>query len=551
MTKKLEDKRRFWTLDCETDPFQHGRVPRPFLWGIYNGDQFFHFSDIGPLVEFIRDQNVILFAHNGGKFDFHFLLGEIEKHIPIKVITGRLVSANIGRTELRDSWSVLPIPLAQYQKTKVDYAIFEASERDKPHNAKIILDYLRDDCVDLYSLVEAFEGYYGRHLTQASASAAMWRKISGRNMPKSSESFFHEFSPYYFGGRVQCFKKGYITGPVRIIDKISAYPHAMLSPHPYEPEYVTIDSPKNFLPTSMLTVECVSNGALPYRNEHGSITFPTDREKRRYYATGHEILAGLDTGCISHLKISQAIDFNDTTDFAEFIQHFYALRRQAKADGDKAQDIFCKLLMNSLYGKFAANPDNYGNYMVCDFDEIAAFCFEDAEQRHIDPDNEKDRARMLQFDGMLGPNALLRSPLEPWQRNYINVATAASITGQVRAGLWRAIKAAGEVFYCDTDSIFCREPDVDFGKDLGQWTDEGTADELYIAGKKLYVAYGDFGKDNKGKLVTEKKACKGVNLTGEEIKKAATGHTVTARAEAPTFRLHSEPMFQVRNIKMT
>ena len=60
--------------------------------------------------------------------------------------------------------------------------------------------------------------------------------------------------------------------------------------------------------------------------------------------------------------------------FAGFVHKFWTMRRQAKIDGDKPTDLFCKSLLNSLYGRFGmtsqqmvqrtdfAAPIDFGNW---------------------------------------------------------------------------------------------------------------------------------------------------------------------------------------------
>lgn len=528
MSRRKKDKRQFWTLDCETDPFKHGRVPVPFIWGLYTGTSYWEFETVDALVEFISEHDVIVYAHNGGKFDFHFLLERINLHEPVKVINGRLVVAHIGKAELRDSWNVLPIALAQYQKDQIDYAKFEADVRAK--HMPEIRRYLKGDCVYLWQMIDQFEREYGRHLTQAGAALSQWRAMSDKRTPETDADYFDKFAPFYFGGRVQCFQTGHVKGPAKIVDINSAYPWAMLSSHPYGPDYVTTENSSEFRPTSFVTLECVSRGALPFRSERGAITFPDDTERRRYVVCGHELQAGLDTGTVEAVQILAVTDFSEEVSFAPYIEHFYSQRQEAKATGDKAGDIFCKLLMNSLYGKFGTNPRNYGNFQCVPFSEM-----------------EDYHGEGFEFEGMIGPHALLRAPLDDWQMKFLNVATAASITSQVRALLWRAICASEGVAYCDTDSLICQTPNVGLSNRLGDWKDEGTADDVYIAGKKLYACFGSFD-DGKSKI---KMASKGVRLTPDEIRRVALGETITANAEAPTFRLRGGPVFQSRNIRAT
>ena len=74
------DDKPIWVADCETDPFKYGDVPEPFIWGIFDGVNYWEFlgtglyhtctvDDIARVVDFLRDKEIILYAHNGGKFD--------------------------------------------------------------------------------------------------------------------------------------------------------------------------------------------------------------------------------------------------------------------------------------------------------------------------------------------------------------------------------------------------------------------------------------------------------------------------------------------------
>lgn len=108
--------RPIWTADCETDPFKRGRIPKPFLWGVYDGTACHLFERTEDFINFVQDKKVILYAHNGGKFDWHFILDYLEPFTPINIINGRIAKFKIGVCEFRDSYNILPIPLAAYQK---------------------------------------------------------------------------------------------------------------------------------------------------------------------------------------------------------------------------------------------------------------------------------------------------------------------------------------------------------------------------------------------------------------------------------------------------
>lgn len=551
---RKSDQRPFWTLDSETDPFKYRRVPCPFIWGIYDGDIFRSFDTTEEMIAIIKEFDGIVYAHSGGRFDFHFILNEINTEEELKVINGSLVLARVGKCEIRDSWNILPAPQDQFaNKYQIeDFSIFEKSERDKKHNRIEIIKRLQSDCEDLYSVVAKNEETFGRHLTRAGASMATWRRISGLKAPVTDRAFFDKFSKFYYGGRVQKFQTGRIEGPIEVVDIHSAYPWAMLDEHPYEATFITIEKPNEIQPTSMVTLQCISNGALPWRNEKGSIVFPDDRETRTYFVPGHEVLAAMATNAISDISLIEAIDFTGMVSFAPYVNEHYAQRLIAKANGDKAGDTLNKMSMNGLSGKFGANPDNYGNFVAVEFDDIAKYQQEYIRKNRVDIFNPDAAKYIPRNDGLLGDKILLRAPLQPHQEHYINVATIASITSQARAKLWTAISASEGVIYCDTDSIFARHAAVELGDNLGQWEREGIADVAYIAGKKMYYLQGNFGIDKKtGKIKTEKKASKGVKLSAGQLKKIAVGGIAVYRSDAPTFRLGKDTIFQKRHVRAT
>lgn len=549
---RRSDKRSFWTLDAETDPFRNGRVPVPFLWGLYTGSSYHTFATVAEVVDAIKDTPVIVYAHNGGKFDFHLedrtarIMDHLNLREEMKVIDGRLVSARIGQAEIRDSWNLLPAPLKDFGgKLDIEMWKLEADVRDQ-HMAEI-RTYLKQDCVGLHEAIATFEARYGRHLTQAGAAMAQWVEISALKPPQTDAVFFEMFSQFYAGGRVEAIRKGYLKGPYQVRDIRSAYPRAMLDQHPYDPTFYEVAQPTvaDLEGSDMVVLEAVSRGALPFRVKGGGISFPRDDERRLYTVTGWEVIAAYETGALSEVSIRRAYRFPGRRDFGAYINHFYAQRAAFRSAGMDAEAFFAKILMNSLYGKFGANPDNYGNFMCVPWDEKLDFA-KDGYQF--------DGHRSYEFNGRFGMHALVRADLDPWQKRFINVATAASITGWVRAYLWRELDQAQDPIYCDTDCIIAAgfRDGMPLGEQLGEWNLEGTASDAWVAGKKLYYLKGQFEKGKR-----EKMAAKGVRPDPKAIKAAAMGEEVTVESEAPTFTLRTRRKdgagvyFQKRTIRST
>lgn len=545
--------REIWTVDCETDPFKYGRIPKPFLWGVYNGSEYHQFETTAECARFIAEVDGIFYAHNGGRFDYHFLIPYAEPYDDLLIIHGRLARWHLGRAELRDSFNILPIKLADYKKDDIDYSILEADQRNKPRNREKIESYLRADCMYLWELVNSFINRYGMSLTQASASMKLWRKMSGIRMEDSGATFFDRFKPWYYGGRVQAFEHGYKEQNFYVADVNSAYPKAMLHDHPFGLSPDTAPRSKSRIRgRDFYVVHGVVRGGFAFRDEEKlNLSFPEDGNARTYFVTGWELEAALEHDALDkRWEILERIAFTETVNFTDYIMTHYEARKIAKANGDKAGSLFNKLLMNSLYGKFGADPRNYTNHFIVNAASAPA----------DDP--------LYPLAGYIGPWALIENLEKPNNSRFYNVATAASITGFQRAQLFRQIKKASGPLYCDTDCVAARDlGDIDLGDELGQWSlekDEATGDPLHtwyaIAGRKLYAWGNDVGRkavskgrrDGQGKydgLV--KYASKGAKLYPDEIIKIAQGAMLEYHPDVPTFSVHKPPAFVDREIRLT
>lgn len=525
------NRRPVSVADSETDPFLFGREPRPFVWGYYNGETFEHFRTTDEFVEFMQCREEICYMHNGGKFDFFYLADYLEAFDKLTVINGRIVKFKIGDCEFRDSFAILPVPLAAHEKTEIDYAIFEAEERNAPDNWKKIIDYLYDDCHSLYTLVTRYIEEFGVNLTTASGALKTWAKMADVEIPNSSQAFYEEFKPFYYGGRVQCFQKGIIDGAFSVADINSAYPTAMTHRHPYGTQFVESDSlpaDREKLRRAFIHMRAKSTGALPSRNEDGALYFPDDGELRDFHVTGWEFDAARDTGALELHEVYSVYEFLETVEFNQYVDRFYSEKARCKELGDTAGYLLAKLMQNGLYGKFGANPENYEEWILADPADVEA---------------------MNQIYGyapaeLFGPNVICSRPLPEEKHRYYNVAVAASITGWVRAYMWRSICQCDGVLYCDTDSIAARGiGGLPIGKKLGEWEIEAECDYGGIGGKKLYAFRKTDG--------TWKTASKGVKLDADEIMQVCAGKAVNYQNPAPSFSLKTGTRFIDRTVKMT
>lgn len=545
MTGRRKTKRPIYTLDCETDPFKAGRVPEPFLWGLYESDSTTYrtFATAADVAEYLCEREALVYAHNGGRFDFHYMLPYVAPDEPMMVINGRLARFRIGKCEFRDSMTILNEPLRRFAKETVDYSIFEPGARDIPANRVVIENYLRSDCVNLYNVVAAFESEYGRHLTQAGAAMRYWSRTFDVKPPKQTVAQFERYKPYYYGGRAQSFVSGHVAEDFSVVDINSAYPFAMLEKHPFtnDAEVVT-ELPKGAkLGPSLCRIRAVARGCLPFRVP-GGLEFPNDDVEREYCVTGWEIIAGLETGTLEIRSVIECHVFNTLISFRDYIEHFFDKRKEAKAKGDKFRDLFAKRMMNALYGKMAADPRKYTEHVLASPENLAVWASRGFE-------------RMVDWPR----GTYMERPLPEEKRRFYNVATAASITGYVRAHLWRAIRASTRPLYCDTDSIAAVDVSrLPIGPELGQWKVEMQCDEYAIAGKKQYAFHArnaprdDDSEDDEKKERNWKKASKGTRIPVADIIKLATGEKVRYDPTVPTYSLHKPvPQFVARALRNT
>lgn len=569
-------------VDCETDPFKQGRISRPFTIGLYwdgGWEQFWGADCVDQLFRYLRDSELsfIIYAHNGGKFDFLFFFAYLEN--PIIVINGRITQASAYVSDkkakhiFQDSYAILPFPLEAYRKTEIDYGIFEAHLREIKKNREKISAYLYDDCRDLFALVSDYQDTFGHQLTVGSNAMKQLRKLHSfdRCDPKN-DAYFRQ---YYFGGRVQCFEVGVLKGPFRVLDINSAYPAAMKNcPHPFNGNFESTDKmPDSFEAPFFIKFTGRNYGALPVRTKSG-LSFdcedgmPDENGVKCFYACSHEMQVGLEKGLIEIDRVISCDVSLEYGSFGEFVDKFYGLKSECKASGDKIGELKWKYVVNSAYGKFAQNPENYYDWKIFRGDEKWNCCF----QEHLISDNCPACGQVSGWElySTFPEFEIHRRKAEFNRTAYYDVAIAASITSATRAMLLRGIQESQRPIYCDTDSLVC----VDFQGQidpllLGAWKDEGTADYAAIAGKKLYSLFKKLPvqaeRDKISTMVADSRArrkyekelgvikvvSKGGNLSWPDIVDLCQGKEIDYASPVPVYSIRGAPKFQNRNFTVT
>ncbi len=548
--------------DLETDPFKEGRLEiNPFCAGYSDGKitkTWWGPDCAKQFIDFLRKRGKkeTVYFHNGGNFDFHFLL----EYLPVNDCEFMCMGKRIVKlktpwgTEFRDSFAIIPKKLAVYGKKEIDYKRFEKEVREK-HKTEI-LEYLRSDLENLLNMVNGYFKRFPEAVTLASSVFKLMKTEYAYDPGRSSEAYDTKFRPFFFGGRVQFWKLGKIPGKYHIVDINSAYPYAMTKQHWFGFKGSAIAQiPKKKMEQSLFVINCWADGCFPERQKHGGVSFPT--KKGDFWVTGWELKAAMDLKLCKDVKVRICYVPEEIRDIKRFSETLYGRKLAAKKAGDKEEEFFNKIAVNAGYGKLALN--------VSRFKEVKVTTIYDKPDRWKDRDEKKKFPEKPDWDNAWddkdrGLSFWSRSSYKEGIDKFINVATAASITGYVRAMLLRASVISGGSLYCDTDSlILANIKKLSQSEELGAWKLELTIDStikkgvrkavehdsgIWIAGKKLYAAYG---YDPKGEWKW-KIASKGVKLTPERIISVALGNKETMTFEAPTFSLFSKPKFVTREI---
>lgn len=537
---------RIAILDFETDPFDciAQTEVKPFAACLHRAnhddiiiweeDHEIFCSRVVSTIESLPG-SYIVYAHNGGKFDYLLLIHKLRGEVKFK---GRgLMEATIGNHVLRDSFHIIPERLANWHKDNFDYTKMERKNREKYREE--IIRYMRADCKYLFEIVSSFAFEYGFKLSIGQAAISKLRE--NYHVKRITEYCDEQLRPYYFGGRVECLQgRGHFVGRYKLIDVNSMYPYVMSAMrHPTGNNYVPRRGPPNQF-TAFINLNCTNYGAFVCRGSDGGCS--ANQTEGNFLVTIHEYEAALENDLIDNVEIHWCIDCDEFQTFEKFVTPLYEDRQRTKAAlatlqknsaawfDVKKDDIFLKLLLNNCYGKFAQNPRRYKESFITDVNERPGV----GDWGDLPRYETRDYA-IWERDSL------------PWR--FFNVGTGASITGAARAVLMGATCRSIDPLYCDTDSLICRSADVPIDATrLGAWDIEAEFDEVIIAGKKTYAARMAGSEEIKLRS-------KGVQFDFEtgwrDMLRLLQGDELAITARAPTLTKRGTQYYMTRNVRAT
>ena len=208
--------------------------------------------------------------------------------------------------------------------------------------------------------------------------------------------------------------------------------------------------------------------------------------------TDKELKKALEVGCEVE-EYKQALYFPKTDYiFKEFVETF----EEMKIQSDGAKRFFAKTIMNSLYGKFGMRRKFH---VLRDMEDLETIQKSGEDYSTIyNPHYDKEMIETISYT-----------------KAKYRVHISAYITSLARLVLYDAIQeiqgAGGDVYYCDTDSIFTDVPLPDSLIDpdeFGKWKKEDDVKEAVFIASKNYAYINKDDKLKKRSKGTPKKYIK-------------------------------------------
>jgi hypothetical protein len=229
--------------------------------------------------------------------------------------------------------------------------------------AEVWQAYCKNDCLILERAVQNLMAWIKtedlgmmRYTASAQAMAAYRHKflvhpICFHDQPETKEL---ERAAYY-GGRAWVFKHGLVEGPVHVLDVNSLYPSVMLG---------------NAYPTKLISHEVFNEPENPNNlqlglNQCATITVQTGRSLPcRLHGQGVRYLAGRFNTSLAGPELDEAVRLGEVVAvhsratyacsylFDAYVKYFWRARQAYAKENSHVYADLCKLLLNSLYGKF-------------------------------------------------------------------------------------------------------------------------------------------------------------------------------------------------------
>lgn len=492
-------------------------------------------NSLDEFMEWLEKEKCDVYFHNM-RFDGEFIVSYLLKHNFKYDRTGKTPKSFSTTISSMGQWYVIDIcyGFTKSKKPKKLHTVIYDSLKKLPFTVKKIakdfhLPILKGDIDyhafrpvgheiteeeyiyikhDIEIIARALEIQFNQGLkkmTNGSDSLAGFKSVIStdyfnRLFPVFSRDLFYELKRAYRGGFTWLNEKyaGKEIGEGIVFDVNSLYPSQMyFRPLPYgfpiffDGKYKQDDE----YPLYIQCIECefeLKEGYIPTIQIKGSYFFrdneylkSSNGERQELYLTNVDLELIQEHYHLFDVKYLGGWKFKSMTGlFKDFIDKWMYI----KTHSDGAIKALAKLMLNSLYGKFASNPNVTGKH---------PYLKEDGSIGYSLPKDEEGKLIEDFKDPIYNPMGIF---ITSWAR-FTTITTAQ--------------KCFDRIIYCDTDSIHLvgteipdAIKDIVDDKKLGYWKHEGTFKRAKFIRQKTYVeqyrgVYGwwDTNKTYKGKNV--------------------------------------------------
>jgi DNA polymerase elongation subunit (family B) len=479
---KRDKENCYITLDIETDNGQLLDI------ATYDGDQVYFFSSWDEFLIFIRAKAIEdkryrkVVAHNGGSFDYISLAEYLEKETDYKfeviMSQSKIVILYLFFDEVKisfiDSYNVLANSLhnlsnifdIKHKKIEIEYDKNNML-KFKEENRDLYYEYLKYDVISLFEICKEFEKKLNINFfptTIASLSLYLYRRhFLDRNLFSPRKKVDDFISQSYAGGRVEVFRPGKHE-QVFVYDINSMYPFVMknfeypigtpVKVYNYKSDYIGIYHIKfeqiNYNIPAIFWEKSKENG-LEFIYSGEGYYFTPEIEVALKYGVKIEFIEGY-------------IWKNKAKLFSDFVDFYYNIRKENKSN---AMGYICKLILNSLYGKFAQKERK----------SVLVRLKPNELKKLLDK-----KISVIPYKGDL------YEVVYPQTITHRVIQLSALTTSYARAYLAELImKYKDNIIYIDTDSLHLnREITENIGQELGQLKLEKSGLGTYL-GRKQYM----------------------------------------------------------------
>jgi hypothetical protein len=507
VAQKKEDhekiKYNFFVFDVETKKGSKGTalepMPKNFVFGVIYGFNYQKviYSVEGFKTEFKnkRYENKYIFAHNA-EFDLLTIFGNIITQVDNNAIfNGKFITAKHNKITFGDSMNIYPTSVKKIgemlgTEKHIDEKIKKGS-LTKANLTKKDIAYCIQDCKIVWdALLEIFETIGVIKLTLPSLSMYQFRSNYLKKDIQFKETV-DEFYESYYGGRTEAFRLG--KTEAKVYDINSMYPDAMLKTQFPDIQHLHKETQvdmryllyilKLYEGMAKVTVRHKPSyfGYLPVKmkvNGSEKLVFPIGE-----FTTSvnfNELRFAVSEGIVEILEVHYVVYGNPmTSPFKQFIIDNYEKKRTAT---NKLTETIYKLIMNSLYGKFAQRM------------KLKTVYYENIPFEIISELSDNEDYFEVKLFNQERNDCYLITDNEKMKQNFFSIPAYSSyITSAARVLLLKNLIANenNNVCYCDTDSI------VLSGNFIGSISD----------------SLGDFKREQK--IVTEIRGLKNYTYTNE------------------------------------